>query len=178
MWPFRGASRNGTIRAGFACGNEFLGVVDEVAEVHLFAAMVCNSRTPDPAVGSRQDGHWGTVSLWPLIGRLILSFPFRIIPGCILPGWTSARNRRDFAARAVASMCRYGGLLPRTISGLGSLTFIRAAQASWAKQGPNTTASITTPLRPASWTHQKNAVLYHRLYCTWAMPAVAIIVIG
>ena len=84
-----------------------------------FAAMGCNSRTPDPA-GSRQDSHQGSVTLYPLKGRLVSAFALRI-SGFILSSWTSGRNRRDFAARVIASICHYGGLLPRTIPALGLL---------------------------------------------------------
>jgi len=39
------------------------------------------------------------------------------------------RNRRDFVARAIASIRCYGGLLPETIRALGTLTILRAAKA-------------------------------------------------
>ena len=41
-----------------------------------------------------------------------LSLPVSVIPGCILSSWTSGRNRRDFAVRAIASIRHYEGLLP------------------------------------------------------------------
>ena len=62
LWPFTMASRNGNITAGFGCGDEFLGGVDGVTEVHLLPPR-CTISAPPGRPGcrcrSRQDDHLG-----------------------------------------------------------------------------------------------------------------------
>ena len=62
LWPFTMASRNGNITAGFGCGDEFLGGVDGVTEVHLLPPRCTISASPDRPgcrCRSRQDDHLG-----------------------------------------------------------------------------------------------------------------------
>ena len=62
LWPFTMASRNGNITAGFGCGDEFLGGVDGVTEVHLLPPRCTISAPPDRPgcrCRSQQDDHLG-----------------------------------------------------------------------------------------------------------------------
>lgn len=54
LWTFTVAARNGNIRAGFGCGDEFLGVWMRSWKFTV-AAMGCYFRTPNQAAGTVVD---------------------------------------------------------------------------------------------------------------------------
>jgi len=115
LWPSSMGSRNRNIRADFGCGGQFRGGGGGRGwgqGSSPCAAMGCNSRTPDPAVGSQQAGHGGIVTFWPLVRRLVCVFAFQCHSQLHSLQLDKCQNRRDFAARATASIRRYGGLLP------------------------------------------------------------------
>ena len=122
---FQHSFQNWNFRGGFGCGDEFSGVWMLATEVHLLPPWCARVLfpLPQPGVCSRHDGHWETVTLCPKKKKKGWFLPLlcSVLPGCILSSWTSGRNRRDCAARPIACICRYGGLLPRTILALGLL---------------------------------------------------------